>query len=186
LARPEACSAKKKHRDAASYTGYETTVVEELGDVLWYLTIVGARAGLSLAEIALNRNSTFADWQTNHTDPLPFAALQPQEMHVQAQPSPAYETTLLKLAGEVGLLVTDHQADRLRDNRAAVAGRLIPIFRTLIQAANEAWVSLNDAAAANITKIFDRWPQRRVYPPLFDETYEVYEQLPRTPKHLSV
>ena len=75
-------AARKKHRDAASYTGYEATVVEELGDVLWYLTIVAARAGLSLAEIAHNRNSTFADWQTDHTDPLPFAALQPQDMHI--------------------------------------------------------------------------------------------------------
>ena len=172
-------AAKKKHRDAASYTGYEATVVEELGDVLWYLTTVAARAGLTLGEIAHNRDSSFADWQTDHTDPLPFAALQLQNMHIQAQPSPAYETTLLKLAGEVGLLVTDHQAGRLNNNRAALAGRLIAIFRTLIQAANEAGVSLDHAASANLLKIFDRWPQERVYPPLFDASYPKFEQLPR-------
>ena len=44
--------AKKKHRDAVSYTGYETTVIEELGDVLWYLTAVAHRGGLSLSELA--------------------------------------------------------------------------------------------------------------------------------------
>ena len=37
--------AKKKHRDAISYTGYEATVIEELGDVLWYLTAVAHRGG---------------------------------------------------------------------------------------------------------------------------------------------
>jgi NTP pyrophosphatase (non-canonical NTP hydrolase) len=171
--------AKKKHRDAASYTGYEATVVEELGDVLWYLTTVAARAGLSLAEIAHNRDKTFANWQTNSTIPLPFVALQPQGMHVQAQPSPAYEDTLLRLAGEVGMLVTDHQAGRLTDNRAAIAGHLIAILRTLIHAANEAGVSLEHAAKKNLFKIFDRWPQERVFPTLFDNTFPQYEKLPR-------
>jgi hypothetical protein len=143
------------------------------------LTTVAARAGLTLGEIAHNRDSSFADWQTDHTHPLPFAALQLQDMHIQAQPSPAYETTLLKLAGEVGLLVTDYQAGRLTNNRAALAGRLIPIFRTLIQAANEAGVSLDHAASANLLKIFDRWPQDRVYPPLLDASFPKYEQLRR-------
>ncbi|WP_339033543.1 nucleoside triphosphate pyrophosphohydrolase family protein [Bradyrhizobium symbiodeficiens] len=33
---------KKKHRDRASYIGYAAAVVDELGDVLWYLTVVAA------------------------------------------------------------------------------------------------------------------------------------------------
>jgi NTP pyrophosphatase (non-canonical NTP hydrolase) len=33
---------KKKQRDRASYVGYAGAVVEELGDVLWYLTVIGA------------------------------------------------------------------------------------------------------------------------------------------------
>jgi hypothetical protein len=35
---------KKKQRDRASYIGYAGAVVEELGDVLWYLTTVAARS----------------------------------------------------------------------------------------------------------------------------------------------
>jgi NTP pyrophosphatase (non-canonical NTP hydrolase) len=35
---------KKKQRDRASYLGYAGAVVEELGDVLWYLSTVAARA----------------------------------------------------------------------------------------------------------------------------------------------
>jgi NTP pyrophosphatase (non-canonical NTP hydrolase) len=77
--------AKKKHRDAVSYTGYESTVIEELGDVLWYLTAVARRGSLSLGELAHNRDSSFADWRTDHALPFPFAALQPQDLHIQAE-----------------------------------------------------------------------------------------------------
>lgn len=37
---------KKKQRDRASYLGYAGAVVEELGDVLWYLSTVAARGEL--------------------------------------------------------------------------------------------------------------------------------------------
>ena len=43
-------------------------------------------------------------------------------------------------------------------------GRLVAILRTLRSAAHEAGVTLEEAAAANLQKIFDRWPQHRVYP----------------------
>ncbi len=43
--------AKKKQRDAATYLGYAESVIEELGDVMWYLTIIAARSNLRIAEI---------------------------------------------------------------------------------------------------------------------------------------
>ena len=49
----------------------------------------------------------------------------------------------------------------------------------LVKAANEAGVTLEDAAARNLTKTFDRWPKDRIYAPSFDETDVDYEQLPR-------
>src|ERR1700693_4916394 len=42
--------AKKKQRDDASYLGYAASVVEELGDVMWYLTTIAARSNLRIAE----------------------------------------------------------------------------------------------------------------------------------------
>lgn len=54
---------KKKQRDRASYIGYAAAVVEELGDVLWYLTAVASRAGLRLSDIAANVDRSYADWQ---------------------------------------------------------------------------------------------------------------------------
>lgn len=37
---------KKKQRDRASYLGYEDSVIEEFGDVLWYFSNIAARANL--------------------------------------------------------------------------------------------------------------------------------------------
>jgi NTP pyrophosphatase (non-canonical NTP hydrolase) len=54
---------KKKQRDRASYIGYAGAVVEELGDVLWYLTAVAARGGLALSDIAANVGRGYSDWQ---------------------------------------------------------------------------------------------------------------------------
>jgi NTP pyrophosphatase (non-canonical NTP hydrolase) len=47
---------KKKQRDTRSYVGYESSVIEELGDVLWYLTNIADRSGLALSAIAQHAN----------------------------------------------------------------------------------------------------------------------------------
>jgi NTP pyrophosphatase (non-canonical NTP hydrolase) len=170
---------KKKQRDRASYLGYAGAVVEELGDVLWYLTVVAARGGLSLADVAGNLKRGNGDWQRAPDGALPFASLQPAIMTRRLEPTQAFEKTLLRLAGEVGLLMTDHQAGLLTENEAALGGRLVAIMRTMIQAATDAGVTLEAAAIKNLNKIFDRWPRERAYPPPLDEAAEAQEQLPR-------
>lgn len=60
-----------------------------------------------------------------------------------------------------------------------LASGLSAITRTLIQAANEAGVTLEAAAVKNLAKIFDRWPRERVYPELLDAAAEPEERLPR-------
>ena len=170
---------KKKQRDRTSQVGYAGAVVEELGDVLWYLTVVASRGGLSLSDIAANVGKGNAAWQElADTDPI-FASLQPEFMPHPSEPTQAFEETLLSLAGEVGLLVIDHQAGRLLENKAALAGRLIAIMRTLVKAANEAGVTLEAAAVKNLVKTADRWPQVREYPEPLDATCSGNEQLPR-------
>lgn len=166
---------KKKQRDRASYLGYAGAVVEELGDVLWYLTVVAARGGLSLGDIAGNLKRGHSDGQRT----LSFASLQPAIMPRVLEPSPAFEKTLLQLAGEVGLLMTDHGASGPHVKQPILPNRLVAIMRTLIQAANEAGVTLEAAAVKNLSKIFDRWPRQRLYPPPLDEAADSEEQLPR-------
>lgn len=165
---------KKKQRDRASYLGYASAVVEELGDVLWYLTVVADRSGLSLDDIVRNLGP-----QRGSDSTLSFASLQPAIMPRGTDPTHAFENTLLQLAGEVGMLLTEHEAGRLAANQVALTARLAAIMRNLIQAANDAGVTLEAAAVKNLSKIFDRWPRERLYPAPLDETADPEEQLPR-------
>lgn len=43
---------KKRRKDGFAYTGFEQTLKIEMGDVLWYLSALARRSGLSLNEIA--------------------------------------------------------------------------------------------------------------------------------------
>ena len=166
---------KKKQRDRASYIGYAEAVVEELGDVLWYVTAVAARGGLCLEEIMA---AAVSNSGVNGRETLSLASLQPAIMQRQSGPTSAFEDTLLRLAGEVGLLMTDQLAGNLSD-RATLSERLVAIARALIQAANEAGVTLEAAAVKNLAKIFDRWPRVRVHHEPFDAGAVPDEQLPR-------
>ena len=53
---------KKKQRDPIAYIGYQESVREEFGDVLWYLAALADRAQLSLSELVcwrINRLNQF-------------------------------------------------------------------------------------------------------------------------------
>lgn len=170
---------KKKQRDRISYIGYEQSVLEEFGDVLWYLAAVADRGHITLAELGVNLDRTFSDWKSEAPEGLTFFDLQHSAPHRESSPTPAFEHTLLKLAGEAGHLMAEHEGGYFEHNRFALAGRLVAILRNLRDAANEAGVTLHDAAHANLVKIFDRWPIDRVYPPLFDDGFPLAEQIPR-------
>lgn len=170
--------AKKKHREGASYFGYQASVLEELGDVLWYLAALAGRGQLALADIA---GEAVRDCRLAGGTPakMTFADMQPQLSAAPSEPTAAFESTLLDLAGEVGGLVKEHQEGALSGNQAALRSRLSRIFQLLVEAANKAGASLERAAQGNLDKIFDRWPQKRTYPALFDADYPCEEQLPR-------
>lgn len=170
---------KKKQRDPVSYVGYEESVREELGDMLWYLNSVADRAGLTLSDLAVNLDCDLGNWQTLGPRDLTFADVDLEPETRFEKPSAMFEQSSLRLAAEVGLLLSDYGAGRLEQNRSALKGRLIAILRALRHAAHDAGLSLEQAAAANMIKIADRWPEKRVYPALFDEAFPTNEQLPR-------
>jgi hypothetical protein len=142
---------------------------------LWYLSTVAARGGIALDTIFTEATLT----AKGNGAKLSFAAIQAPIMNHPAEPTPAFEQTLLKLAGDVGLLVIDQEAGRLVDSPSTLLGRLSAITRTLIEAANEAGVTLEAAAVKNLAKIADRWPRERVYPAPLDAKAEPDERLPR-------
>ena len=169
---------KKKQRDRTSYLGYSSAVLEEIGDVLWYLTAVAARGDIRLSAVAATILGDPGDWRRDRPD-LTFEQLQPGIINHAAELNPAFETTLLQLAHEVGSLIADHNAELVPADQGLLAEHLVAIMRRLLQAANEARLTLEAAAIRNLTKIFDRWPKTREYPPPFDENAEADEKLPR-------
>ena len=172
---------KKKQRDTVAYYGYEQSVVEELGDVLWYFSILATRAGLSLEEMALHlhRESGTSGKAAHQTRGIKFSELQPVLKATGPAAQDAFEATLMRLAGEAGTLVADFSAGRINRNPDLLPAHMSSIFRALIDAANEANVNLADAAHRNLEKIFDRWPEKRTYPALFDADDDPAEQIPR-------
>lgn len=170
---------KKKQRDRLSYMGYAEAVVEELGDVLWYLTIYAARMGISLTEIA----DLFANGEVGGRrppTPVLFASLQHPKLALLDAPTPEFERTLLKLASAVGAVVAAGPEMLVGIDRVARATQLAEVLGLLVRAADEAGVTLEAAANRNIEKIIDRWPTDRIYPPLFDDDEDESERLPRS------
>src|SRR5260370_42290284 len=53
---------KKKRREKAAYADYDATILEELGDVLWYFTNIASRAGLDLSVLAQRVFREIRDW----------------------------------------------------------------------------------------------------------------------------
>src|SRR6185436_15299249 len=64
---------KKKIRDKESYESFEEKAEEELGDILWYLSNIASRLGLSLSEIASkNLQKTNERWPVDGDAPDMF------------------------------------------------------------------------------------------------------------------
>ena len=171
---------KKKQRDAATYLGYAPHVVEEFGDVLWYFAVVAHRGGVLLSDLANNLSCGPGDFEEGHDRDIWFRELQRASTGLKQAPTPAFENTLLDLAGEIGTALSDYQAGRLAGNQASLKRRLVAVLRVLVKAADEAGIALEAAAESNLQKIFDRWPVQRVYPAPLDEKDKPSEQLPRS------
>jgi NTP pyrophosphatase (non-canonical NTP hydrolase) len=171
---------KKKQRDKVSFVAYAANVAEELGDVLWYLTVLANRGGVSLTDVATNVGRNYTNWKPVGDATIDFASLQPEHIDLTGEPTPKFENTLLKLAGDVGQLAMDFQSGALTDNQAALTGRLVTVLRSLIDTATDAGMSLEGAAVKNLWKTADRWSETQVYPPPLDANAIPEEWLPRT------
>jgi NTP pyrophosphatase (non-canonical NTP hydrolase) len=172
---------KKKQRDKDAYLAYHDSVIEELGDVLWYFANAALRAGLDLSVIAQRVPAKLEDWDYHgRAGATTFADLQKRQVAFEGPlASDAVEQRLLSLAGKVGSLIEDFSGGRLAANRDLLSADLVEVFRRLLVAADDADVSLDESARRNVTKILSRWPTTFTYGPLFDEGFDSDEQLPR-------
>lgn len=173
---------KKKQRDQASYLGYEDSVMEEFGDVLWYFSNVAARAGLNLGVLAQKMSRNLDDWEETMAQACgTFRDIQPLSSTIKPYFSSVFEQRLIELAGKTGRLLDDVASNRIEGNGDVLRAHLVEILRAVVAAADEASVDLNEVAQRNMRKTLSRWPraEQRIPPPLFDLDDDIEEQLPR-------
>jgi NTP pyrophosphatase (non-canonical NTP hydrolase) len=163
---------KKKRRDTDGFLGYHDAVLEEFGDVLWYVSAVARRGGTSLSDAVARAISTA---QSARSPTLGELAPSLE----RGLDESGFEHALLELAGEAGDLAKSFLGSAYRDDIDALRGDLVKLLRPLGRAAAAAEVSLDEAGWKNIAKTQDRWPMERKFPPLFDEGLHADEQLPR-------
>jgi hypothetical protein len=80
---------------------------------LWYFAILANRAGTKLSDIANNIGRGLTDWDDAGSPEIAFAAVQGATTGVKQQPTKEFERTLLDLAAEIGMVLSEHQAGRL-------------------------------------------------------------------------
>jgi NTP pyrophosphatase (non-canonical NTP hydrolase) len=162
---------KKKRRDKDAFFGYRDAVVEELGDVLWYMSAVAQAGGTSLLESLASATGR---------NPRPYG-LRFERVSLQAprQRGISFEVLLLNLAAQVGELTNRFTAGTYRRKERALCDDLRSLVGPLVGAATAAEVTLAEAVIANVAKIDGRWPTKRRYPLPVDNDLHIDEQLPR-------
>ncbi len=168
---------KKQQRDKAAFDQYDSIIVEELGDTLWYFTNLASRAGLDLSVLAQRMFRKIGDW--DEVEVHEFGTFGDIQSRLDAEiTEQEFSDRAIALAGRVGDLVNDFRAGSLASNRDKLSAHLVEIFRALVAAADAAEVGLEAAAHANLRKVFSRWPISFTYPPRIDALMPKNERLP--------
>lgn len=80
---------KKKMRDKEAHQQFTAAVVEELGDVLWYVSAVASRLGLVLSEVAENNLAKVSDrWTKKEGDGTDSLLSLPDESYPRQEQLP--------------------------------------------------------------------------------------------------
>jgi NTP pyrophosphatase (non-canonical NTP hydrolase) len=145
---------KKEERERDAYPAYRRKMLEEIGDFLWYFTrIVSVVDHGLLEDFELPEK---AEHRTDASSPLPL---------------------FIELGAATGEVLDAINKGRLESPGASPL--LQRIWSLLRGVAKRSRISLREAAESNVRKIESRWPQRRVYTGLFDDSFPEEERLPR-------
>lgn len=172
---------KKKQRDEDAYVAYGDSVLEELGDVLWYFANTAHRAGFHLSVLAARAAATSLEgWSyQGHPNATTFVALQGDREDLTGPlATEVVERRLISLAGKVGHLMDDYSSGRFQANGDAISADLLEIIRELLAAADDAKMSLDRAATRNVRKVLSRWPLDPQWGEPYDSAFDEDERLP--------
>jgi NTP pyrophosphatase (non-canonical NTP hydrolase) len=167
---------KKKQRDQSAYFAYKATSLEELGDVLWYFSNIALKSKISLSAIA-NSAVHVSDMPEvrRHEGVATFRDIQPQLRMFQGPiGGSTVQSRLMDLGAQTVALL-----NATPGNSTEVFEALVRIFRSLINAAEDAETSIEEAALSNLAKIVDRWPLKVDWGQLYDDPADTEESFPR-------
>lgn len=157
-------AAKKLARSDRGFTSFRETAREELGDLLWYVTIVCDRCQFDLRDLLgeavdVVDLATFDGCDGDIADPETVKATAPW-------------ATLIELNTAVATLSQTFPACRSEGARAGLRSPVIDVMRAYCAATNQCGLTVSDVAMANRQKIDRRWPgPERTRPALIDEAH---------------
>ncbi|GAA0867152.1 hypothetical protein GCM10009115_33930 [Sphingopyxis soli] len=169
---------KKKQRDDIAFRTYHQRVIEELGDLMWYIAAFSTAVEIDLDDVVrpvavkINRPVTKPNRQVQCTD------FDQDDGYVSYEPDENYQEELEELAGEVGVLVRDFEDSY---SKAAILSQLTKIFEKFLVIVNQSGAQFCDVVESNIAKISSRWPEKIEYEnaPYFEHDIPCYERFPR-------
>ncbi|KQV57382.1 MULTISPECIES: nucleoside triphosphate pyrophosphohydrolase family protein [unclassified Caulobacter] len=163
---------KKKQKDQNTFRSYADSAHEEMGDVLWYFSAAVTKAGMTLSEIA-------AGSPKGPSAPRTFVDLQAQtQLFEEPVVGPQAEQRLLTLAVCTGQAINRWSPAGLDQDAEGFRQDLVRVFDALVEAADDAGISLDVAAVRNIDKILDRHPVQENWGERFDADDDEDERLP--------
>ena len=175
---------KRTQREKATYSPYYASVVEEMGDVLWYLSNTASRQRVRLSALARLQIANEAPKSLSFAPrpSLTFGELQRRRRRYAERVTRLSEEDFFALGAVVGRLINDFSGGEDQPlGRLDILMHLARILRALVRAASSAGVSMTLVANNNLAKTRSRWPKknRRVYLEPFDKSFKKDEQLPR-------
>lgn len=169
---------KKKQRDQSAYFAYKDSTLEEFGDALWYLSNISLLNRINLSEIASLAIEISGDSVAPSGTIRTFAELRPQARLFMGPTAGArIEQRLLTLGELTSNLI--HVLTSDEDDEASIRNAFANVFNALMVAADDAEVDLEKAAEGNLEKIESRWPSKKIWPPLYDQSLDEDEKFPQ-------
>jgi NTP pyrophosphatase (non-canonical NTP hydrolase) len=175
-------SVKKSHRDLG--TAEKLTAVEELGDALWYLTVVAVEYELKLEAVGrsaieeLQRRLGLQDAAAITDKPLTFTEIDGLMAFCRGRLNQPISTLLNQLAARAGLLLGATNGAGDLGSHPPVT--LLPqLLADMVMVAATYELAFTKVAADNLKKFESRWPDDGAeYRPLFDAGRNEFERFP--------
>ena len=163
-------TSKKLHREQEAYLAYQSAVVEELGDVLWYLTAILRRLNIALSKVLENALPSLANSEELYATSLSHAPLANVKAYEQID---KIDDLLLQLGREAADLLQIH-------NGSQDAMTLLVNFTSIyLQVVQSVKVPFSVIVQTNLQKARGRFIPPDIFSlPNFDAGFDPEERLP--------